>query len=64
MVSQNASAQIGAEIKKRIPAPPSLRRVIGMILLFAVIGLSSCQAFVVSFIPAHSTSSISTHGDR
>ncbi len=63
MNAQNASAKIGSEIKKRLPAPPSLRRVIGMLLLFAVIGLSSCQSFVVSFVPVHSAS-VNTPGER
>ena len=33
-------------IKK--PQLPSLRRVLGLLLLFAAVGLTSCQALVVS----------------
>jgi len=34
------------------PEPPSLRRVIGGLLLVAAIGVSSCQALVSSFSSA------------
>lgn len=36
------------------PQPPSLRRVIGGLLLLAAIGVPSCQALVYSFTPSDS----------